>query len=199
MMGRVRRTHCVCFSQYAHGVQAKRWGVWCLQISIVHSFLKCKLLSLFSCSVVSDSATLWIVAWQASLSFTTIQNLFRLMSIESVMPSDHLILCCPLLLLPSIFPIIRVFTNDSVLHIRWPKYWSFSFSISPSNEYSGFISFRMDWLDLLAVQGTLKSLLQHHSSKPSVLWCSAFFIVVFSNWMYAVSVYVNFAFANWKN
>ena len=103
------------------------------------------------------------------------------MSIESVMPSNYLILCCPLLLTPSIFPSIRVFTNESVLHIRWPKYWSFSFSISPSNEYSGLISFRMDWLGLLAVQGTLKSLLQHHSSKASILWHSAFFIVQLSH------------------
>ena len=99
------------------------------------------------------------------------------MSIELVMPSNYLILCCPLLLLPSIFPSIRVFTNESVLCIGWPKYWSFSFSVSPSNKYSGLISFRMDWLDLLAVQGTLKSLPQHHSSKASVLWCSAFFLV----------------------
>ena len=99
------------------------------------------------------------------------------MSIESVMPSNHLILCRPLLLLPSIFPSIRVFSKELALHIRWPKYWSVSFNISPSNEYSGLISFRMDWLDLLAVQGTLKNLLQHHSSKTSVLWCSAFFIV----------------------
>ena len=103
------------------------------------------------------------------------------MSIESVMPSNHLILCCPLLLPPSIFPSIRVFSNESVLHIRWPKYWSFSFSINPSNEYSGLISFRMDWLDLLSVQGTLQSLLQHHSSKASILRCSAFFIVQLSH------------------
>ena len=103
------------------------------------------------------------------------------MSIELVMPSDHLILCRPLLLLPSIFPSIRVFPNESVLHIRWPKYWSFSFSISPSNEYSGLISFRMDWLDLLAVKGALKTLLQHHSSKASILLCSAFFIVQLSH------------------
>ena len=102
------------------------------------------------------------------------------MSFESVMPSNHLILCCPLLLPPSIFPSIRVFSNESVLHIRWPKYWSFSFSISPSNEYSGLMSFRMNWLDLLAVQGTLKSLLQHHTSKASILRCSAFFIVQLS-------------------
>ena len=103
------------------------------------------------------------------------------MSIESLMPSNHLILCCPLLLQPSIIPSIRVFSNESLLHIRWPKYWSFSFSISPFSEYSGLISFRMDWLDLLAVQGTLKSLLQHHSSKASILWHSAFLIVQFSN------------------
>ena len=103
------------------------------------------------------------------------------MSIESVMPSNHLILCCPLLLLLSIFPSIRVFSNESALRIRWPKYWSFSFNISPSNEHPGLISFRMDWLDLLAVQGTLKSLLQHHSSKPSILQCSAFFIVQLSH------------------
>ena len=107
--------------------------------------------------------TPWTIAQQASLSITNSQSLLKLMSIELVMPSNHLILCCPLLLPPSIFPSIRVFSNESVLHIRWPKYWSFSFSISPSTEYSGLISFRMDWLDLLAVQGTLKSLLQHHS------------------------------------
>ena len=109
------------------------------------------------------------------------QSLFKLMSIESVMPSNHLILWCLLLLQPSVFPTIRIFSDESVLHTRWPKYWSFSFSISPSNEYSGLISFRMDWLDLLAVQGTLKSLLQHHSSKASILWCSAFFIVQLSH------------------
>src|SRR5574340_177183 len=103
------------------------------------------------------------------------------MSIESVMPSNYLILCCPLLLLPSIFPSIRVFSNESALHMRWPKYWSFSFNVSHSNEHPGLISFRMDWLDLLAVQGTLKSLLQHPSSKASILWCSAFFIVQLSH------------------
>ena len=107
--------------------------------------------------------TPWTIAQQASLSITNSQSLLKLMSIELVMPSNHLILCCPLLLPPSIFPSIKVFSNESVLHMRWPKYWSFSLSISPSNEYSGLISFRMDWLDLLAVQGTLKSLLQHHS------------------------------------
>ena len=125
--------------------------------------------------------TPWTPAHQASLSITNSQSLFKLMSIKSVMPSNHLILCHPLFLLPSIFPSIRVFSNMSVLHIRWPKYWSFSFSISPSNEYSGLISFRMDSLDLLAVQGTLKSLPQHHSSKASILQHSAFFIVQLSH------------------
>ena len=126
-------------------------------------------------------ATPWTVAHQAFLSITSSRSLLKLMFIESVMPSNHLILCRPLLLLPSIFPSIRVFSNESVLHIRWPKYWSFSFSVSPSNEYSGLISFRMDWLDLLAVQGTLKSLLQHHSSKASILQHSAFFTVQLSH------------------
>ena len=122
-------------------------------------------------------ATPWTVSHQASLSITNSWSLLKLMSIESVLPSNHLILCRPLLLLPSIFPSIRVFPNESILHIRWPKYWSFSFNISPSNEYSGLISFRMDWLDLLAVQRTFKSLLQHHTSKASILWHSAFFVV----------------------
>ena len=122
-------------------------------------------------------ATPWIAPCQASLSFTISQSLLRFMSIESVMSSNYLILSCPLLLLPLIFPTIRVFLNESALCIRWPKYWSFSFNISPSNEHSGLISFRMDWLDLLVVQGTLKCLLQHHSSKASILRCSAFFIV----------------------
>ena len=125
--------------------------------------------------------TPWTAAHQASLSVTNSQSLLKCMSIESVMPSNHLILCRPLLLLPSIFPSIRVFSHESVLHTRWPKYWSFSFSISPSNEYSGLISFRINWLDLLTVQGTLKSLLQHHSSKASILWHSTFFIVQLSH------------------
>ena len=125
--------------------------------------------------------TPWIAACQASLSITNSQNLFRLMSIELVMPSNHLILCCPLLLLPSIFPSIRVFSNESALHIRQPKYWSFNFSISPFNECSGFISLRIDWFDLLAVQGTLKSLLQHHNLKTSVLRCSVFFMFQLSH------------------
>ena len=124
-------------------------------------------------------ATPWNIACQASLSITNSQSLLKLMSIELVMPSDPLILHHPFLLLPSIFPSIRVFSNESVLCIRWPKYWSFS--ISPFNEYSGLISFRIDWFDLLAVQGTFRSLLQHHSSKASVLWCSAFFMVQLSH------------------
>ena len=136
---------------------------------------------LFSCSVVSNSATPWTAAGQASLFITNSWSLFKLMSIESVIPSNHLILCCALLLLPSIFPSIRALSNESVLQIRWPEYWSFSFSISPFDEYSGLISFRMDWLELLAVQGTLKSLLQHHSSKASIFQCSAFFTVQLSH------------------
>ena len=135
----------------------------------------------FSRSVVSDSLRHNTAAYQASLSITNSQSLPKPMSIESVMPSNHLILCRPLLLLPSIFPNIRVFSNESALCIRWPKYWNFSFSISPSNEHPGLISLRMDWLDLLAVQGTLKSLFQHHSSKASILWRSAFFVVQLSH------------------
>ena len=132
----------------------------------------------FSCSVF---ATPWTAARQASLSITNSQSPPKPMSIESVMASIHLILCLPLLLLPSIFPSIRVFSNESALHIRWSKDWSFSFKISPSSEHPGLISFRMDWLDLLAVQGTLKSLLQYHSSEASILWHSAFFIVQLSH------------------
>ena len=142
-----------------------------LQIKLCHFSV------LFSHSVVSDSETPWTVARQASLFITNSQSLLKLMSIESVMPSNHLILCHPLLLLPSIFPSIRVFSNESVLLIRWPKYWSFSLN----NEYSELISFRADWFDLLAVQGTLKCLLQHHSSKSSILWHSAFFMVQLSH------------------
>ena len=135
----------------------------------------------FSHSVMSDSVTPWAAAGQAFLSITNPWNLLKLMSIELVMPCNHLILCHPLLLPPSILPSIRVFSNESALSIRWPKYWSFSFNINPSNEYSGLISFRTDWLDLLAVQGTLKSLLKHHSSKASILWRSAFRIVQLSH------------------
>ena len=133
----------------------------------------------FSC--VQLFATPWTAARESSLSITNSRSPPKPMSIESVMPSTHLILCHPLLLLPSIFHSIRVISNESALHIRWPKYWSFNFNISPSNEYSGLISFRMDWLDLLTVQGTLKSLLQHRSSKASILLCSAFFIVQLSH------------------
>ena len=130
---------------------------------------------------MSNSATPWTIAHQASLSVTNSRSLLKLMSIESVMPSKHLILCRPLFLPLSVFPSIRVFSNESVLDIRWQKYWSFSFSISPSNEYSGLISFSIDWLDLPVVQGTLKSLLQHHSSKASTLRRSAFFTVQLSH------------------
>ena len=135
-------------------------------------------------SSVQSLSLVWLLvnaARQASLSITNSQSLLKLMSIELVMPSNYLFLYHPLLLLPSIFPSIRVFSNQSALRIRWPKYWSCSFNISPSNEHPGLISFRKDWLDLLAVQGTLKSLLQHHSSKASILWCSAFFIVQLSH------------------
>ena len=135
----------------------------------------------FSLSVVSDSVIPWTAARQASLSTASSHSLFKLMSFESVTPSNHLILCCPLLLLPSIFPSIRIFSNELVLCISWPDYWSFSFSISPSNDYSELISFRVDWLDLLVFQGTLKSLLQHHSSKPSILQHPVFFIVQLSH------------------
>ena len=137
--------------------------------------------SVQSLSRVRLFVTPWTEAHQASLSITNSRSLPKPMSIESVMPSNHLIFCCPLLLLPSIFPSIRVFSNESALCIRWPKYWSFSFNISPSNEHPGLISFRMDWLDLLVVQGTLKSLLQHHSSKASTLQRSAFFTVQLSH------------------
>ena len=126
-------------------------------------------------------ATAWVSACQASLPIINSQSLFKLISIESVMPFNHLILCHPLLLLPSIFSSIRVLSKESVLCIRWPEYWSFSFSISPSNEYTGLISFRIDWFNLLAVQWTLRSILQHHHSKASILWHSAFFIVQLSH------------------
>ena len=153
-------------------------------------FVSCGSFSFFPVFSVSSVQSLrliplfvtpWTAVCQASLSITSSRSLLKFMSIESVMPSNHFIFCHPLLLLPSIFSSIKVFSKESVLCIRWPKYWSFSFSISPSNEYSGLISFRMDWLDLLVVQGTLKSLLQHHSSKMSILWSSAFFIVQLSH------------------
>ena len=144
--------------------------------SVIHPFNSVQLLSR-----VRLFATSWIAARQASLSITISQSSLRLTSIESVMPSSDLILCHPLLLLPPIPPSIRVFSSESTLYMRWPKYWSFSFSISPSNEHPGLISFRIHWLDLLAVQGTLKSLLQHHSSKASIFWLSAFFTVQLSH------------------
>ena len=154
--------HCLCFASLIFACQ--------FLFSSVQSLSRVRLF-----------ATPWAAALQASLSITNSQSLLKLMSIESMMPSNHLILCRPLLLPPSIFPSIRVFSSESTLHIRWSKYWSFSFNISPSNEHPGLISFRMDWFDLLAVQGTLKSLLQHHSSKASILWRSAFFIVQLSH------------------
>ena len=137
--------------------------------------------SVQSLSHVRLVVTPWTAARQAFLSITNSWSLLKLMSFELVMPSNHLVLCCPLLLLPSIFPSIRIFSDESALCIRWPKYWSFSFSIDPSNEYSGLISFRIDWLDFLAVQRTLKGLLQHHRSKASILRCSAFFMVQLSH------------------
>ena len=147
----------------------------------MHETDHCYISSVQSLSHVWLFATPWTAACQASLSITNFRHLLKPMSIQLLMPSNHLILCRPLLLLPPIPPSIRVFSNESTLCMRWPKYWSFSFNISPSNEYSGLISFRMDWLDLLAVQGTLKSLLQHHGSKASILQCSAFFIVQLSH------------------
>ena len=149
------------------------------QEKTLHLLLNIQSVQALSC--VQLFATPWTAACQASLSITNSRSLLKLLSIELVMPSNHLILCRPLLLPPSIFPSIKDFSNESALHIRWPKYWSFSFSISPSNEHSGLIFFRMDWFDLLAVQGTLKSLLQHHSSKASILQHSAFFIVQLSH------------------
>ena len=157
----------------ANEVPINRWGDKEYEIYILSS------VQLLSC--VQLFAAPWIAAHQASLSITNSWSSSKLMCIESVMPSSHLILCCPLLLLPPVPSSIRVFSSESALCIRWPKYWSFSFSISPSNEHPGLVSFRMDWLHLLAVQGTLKSLLQHHSSKASILWCSAFFTVQLSH------------------
>ena len=156
----------------------KYWYLWTLKLDI---FLYSQFRSVQSLSCVWLLVTPWITARQASLSITNSRSLLKVTSIEAVMSSSHLILCHPLLLLPSIFPSIRVFSNESTLHMRWPKYWSFSFSISPSNAHPGLISFRMDRLDLLAVQGTIKSLLQHHSSKASILRRSAFFIVQLSH------------------
>ena len=160
---------------FAQELKSYAYTESCTQI-----FLATLLISQFSRSVMSNSATPWTAAPQAPQSINNAWSLLKLMSIKSAMPSNHLILYCPLLL-PSVFPIIRIFSSESVLHIRWPKYWSSSFNISPSNEYSGLICFRTDWLDLLSVPVTLKSLLQHHSSKASMLWHSAFFIVQLSH------------------
>ena len=151
------------------------------QITLPHLYINYLFSSVQLLSRVRLFSTPWIAACQATLSITNSRSLPKLMCIKSVMPSSHLILCRPLLRLPPIPPSIRVFSSKSTLHMRWPKYWSFSFSISPSNEHPGLISFRMDWLDLLAVQGTLRSLLQHHSWKASILWCSAFFTVQLSH------------------
>ena len=151
-------------------------------IPLILQLWKLRTSLLFSCSVMSNfwSATPWSAECQASVFFTVSQSLLKLLPVELMMPSNHLILYCPLLLLSSIFPSLKVFSNESALHIRWPKYWSFNFSISPSSKYS-VISFRIDWFDLLTVQGTLKSPLQHHSSKASILWCPAFFMVQLSH------------------
>ena len=152
-----------------------------LQLKGQHKNIGLATHSVQSLSHVWLFVTPWTIAHQASLSITNSQRLLKFKSIKSVMPSNHLILCRPLLLLPSIIPRIKVFSNESVLHIKWLKYWSFSFSISPSSEYSELITFRIDWFDLLAVQGTLKSLFQHHSSKASILQCSAFFMIQLSH------------------
>ena len=172
----LQRVRCHWVSEHTH-----RQCNWLSLHSQISSLNIIQLSSVQSLSCVWISVTSWTAARQASLSLTNSWSLLKLMSTVSVIPSNHLILCCPLLLLPSIFPSIRVFSNESVLCIRWPKYWSFSFSISSSNEYLRFISFRRDRLDLLAVQGILKSLLQYHSSKASILWRSAFFRVQLSH------------------
>ena len=172
-----------------------------LNFLIVFSFYNIFILDMFIFSSVQSLShvqlfeTPWIVACQASLAITNFKSLLKLMSIKSVMPPNHLVLRRPLLLLTSIFPSIRVFPSGSFLCIRWPNYWSFSFSISLSNEYSGLISSRIDWFDLLAVQGTLKSPLQYHSSKASILWCSAFFIIQLSHPFLSYQ-FTNFLFAN---
>ena len=174
-----KRPFCIiCDTQSKTFCCLSMFGLW---TSLLNS-LRLQLSSVqFSPSVLSDSATPWIAARQASLSVTNSRSSLKLTSIESVMPSSHLILCRPLLLLPPIPPSIRVFSSESTLHMRWSKYWSFSFSIIPSKEHPGLISFRMDWLDLFVVQGTVKSLLQHHSSKASILRCLAFFTVQLSH------------------
>ena len=171
---------CICKCLIPASELIDAWYILTMDIHGREILYQYQFSSVHSLSPVHLFATPWPAACQASLSVTNSWSLPKLMSVESVMPSNHLILCHPLLLLPSIFPIIRVFSNESVLRIRWPNYWSFSFSISTSNEHPGLFTFSMDWLDLHAVQGTLKSLLQHHSSKASVLLCSTFFIVQLS-------------------
>ena len=171
----------MCLMQKRHLSHEFCFAVSHRAVDHVFSVNELTVVAVQSFSHVQLFVTPWTAACQASLSFTVSWNLLKLMSIESVMPSKHLTLCCPLLLLPSIFPSIRLFSSESTLCIRWPKHWSFSFSNSPSNEHSGLISFRIDRLDLLAVQETLKSLLQHHSSKASILWRSAVFIVQLSH------------------
>ena len=172
--------YALCFRFFSHIVHYRILSkIPCaIEQVVINSF---KYQSVQLLSRVQLFVTPWIAARQASLSITNSRSSLQLTSIKSVMPSSHLILCRPLLLLPPIPPSIRIFSNESTLHMRWPKYWSFSFSISPSSEHPGLLSFRMDWLDLLAVQRTLKSLLQHHSSKASILRCSAFFIVQLSH------------------
>ena len=172
-------TQCLAPSRFSMTIcSVKEWMSSVMYVFHGHDImLMLQFSSVQSFSRVWLFVTPWTAAHQASLSITNSQSLLNLMSIETVILSNYLVLCCSLLLPPSIFPSIRVFSNESALHIRWLKYWSFSFSISPSNEYSGLFFFRMDWLELLAVQETLKSLLQHHSSKASILQCSAFFTV----------------------
>ena len=169
-------TYVFRYKYFSTTVNFKHFWWWSTRAHLYPLFSSVQLLSR-----IRLFTTPWIAARQASLSITNYRSSPKLTSIESVMPSNHLILCHSLLLLPSIFPSISVFSTESALHIRWPEYWSFSFNISPSNEHPGLMSFRMNWLDLLAVQGTLKSLLQHHSSKASILWCSVFFIVQLSH------------------
>jgi len=172
-------TQCLAPSRFSMTIcSVKEWMSSVMYVFHGHDImLMLQFSSVQSFSRVWLFVTPWTAAHQASLSITNSQSLLKLMSIETVILSNYLVLCCSLLLPPSIFPSIRVFPNESVLRMRWPKYWSFSFNISPSNEHSGLISFRRDWLDLLAVQGTLQSLLQHHTSKASILQCSAFFTV----------------------
>ena len=180
---REKRSKCKAPASPSHSSLVKPWLV-CRLRKLPHSTPAHSLgliVIVQSLSSVWFFATPWTAARLSFLSFTFSQNLLRFMSIESVMPSNHLILCHPLLLLPSVFPSIRFFFNESALHIRWPKYWSFSFSISPSDEYSGLICFRIDWFDLFVVQGTLKSRLPHHNSKALILWCSAVFMVQLSH------------------